>query len=191
MRRGDYDTGISSALSSLQDVLGAPAQQQMPQPQMPQQMPTGMRPQMPQPQMPQPQMPQPQMPQPMRQPQAMTNGPLSAVGRGQMPRSFKEGGRVERDPDVVRYLMDMGNRALPYGLAVRGGLNIDNAIDTRSGMRMPSRAYGSVDRSFDLPGGGELAVRGSADRTLGRGTDYRGKLNVKYDADRLYDLLSR
>jgi len=101
MRRGDYDTGISSALSSLQDVLGAPAQQQMPQPQMPQQMPTGMRPQMPQPQMPQPQMPQPQMPQPqmpqpMRQPQAMTNGPLSAMGRGQMPRSFKEGGRVDR-----------------------------------------------------------------------------------------------
>lgn len=91
MRRGDYDTGISSALSSLQDVLGAPAQQQMPPPQMPQQMPTGMRPQVPQ-----PQMPQPQMPQPMRQPQAMTNGPLSAMGRGQMPRSFKEGGRVDR-----------------------------------------------------------------------------------------------
>ena len=118
MRRGDYDTGISSALSSLQDVLGAPAQQM---PQQTQQMPTSLCPQMPQPQMPQPQMPQPQMPQPqmpqnglssaaltqllqqrnnqmqpMRQPQAMTNGPLSAMGRGQMPRSFKEGGRVDR-----------------------------------------------------------------------------------------------
>ena len=80
---------------------------------------------------------------------------------------------------------------MPYGLAVHGGLNIDNAIDTRSGMRMPSSAYGSVDRSFGLPGGGELAVRGSANRTLGRGTEYGGRLSVKYDADKLYNLLFR
>jgi hypothetical protein len=28
--------------------------------------------------------------------QPMSNGPLTAMGRGQMPRSFAEGGRVER-----------------------------------------------------------------------------------------------
>jgi len=112
MRGRDYDEDLSSAVSSMRDVLGALAPpQQAPQQQQP--MGQQQRPGMPQQPMPQPQaQPQPQngLPsaaltqllqqrsnqmrtQPM---QPMSHSPLTAMGRGQMPRSFAEGGRVER-----------------------------------------------------------------------------------------------
>lgn len=110
MRGRDYDEDLSSAVSSMRDVLGALAPPQAPQPAPLQPMGQQQRPAMPQQPMPQPQaQPQPQNGLPsaaltqllqqrsnQMRAQPMSNGPLTAMGRGQMPRSFAEGGRVDR-----------------------------------------------------------------------------------------------
>lgn len=196
----DYDTSISRAMLSLRDVLGAPPPGVA---QKPMGMPPGQQPQMPQQQ---PQMPQqqPQMPQQqqngqgaalaqlmqrmhMPQPGQMTNGPLSrAMSPGQMPRSFAEGGRVQlEDFDPVRYAVGKVNRMLgPSGLAVHGGYNVDNR-------RGPGMAYGSIGRDFELPGGGLLSVEGRADKVGKYAPSLSGHIGARYDAEKLYDLLSK
>lgn len=103
MRPGDYDTDVASAVSSLQDVLGALAPQPAPQHQTSPLAPPQQNPPY------QAQQRAPQTPpqnglaqflqhsnqmraQPM---QGMSHSPLAVMGRGQMPRSFGKGGRVE------------------------------------------------------------------------------------------------
>lgn len=101
-------------------------------------------------------------------------------GQQPAPRGFGEGGSVTRD--LPQYVLDKANEILsPSGFAVHGGWHADNA-------QRQASMYGNIGRSFELPGGGEFSVRGAVNKEYGQKPTYEGKLGVRYDADKLYNL---